>query len=671
LPAQETAEDLERQLESASGEERVDVLNRLARATETNAPSVSLSHAEQALELAERIGDDRGRVLALNNIGIAYYRLSRYSEALDAYERSLAAAEELGDDTRIANALNNIGIIHYIRGDTDRTLDYYTRVLEIRKRMDDAKGLGTAYNNLGNVYYTAGRYHESLEYYHQALTLYEEIGDRARVASTLNNIGLVYYRMERFDEALNHFERALGIEENIEDRSGLALTLNNLGMVHGELGRVEEALVHYRRALAAREELGDKQGIAICLQNIGQTLAESGDYSEGLEYLRRALASARELGVKEIERDVLLTLSNTYERMGDYQRALRAFVGHKKVADSLFNERTGRRLAELKARYEVEAKDQEIEILRRNQEFQRLTRNVTLGGSVLLLAMVGLIYNRFRLKAQADREKLKATEAERVAQAERERAARAELAHVSRVGVIGELSGALAHELNQPVTAILSNAQAARRLLAAKPTSPEEVEEALADIVAGAGRAREILRRLREMLRRGEIQRTRVDLNRALRDVERILQASASQHGVSLALELEPDLPGVEGDPIQLQQVVLNLVLNAAEAMADGEADAKLIVRTVAHGAEEVRIAVVDSGPPLDDEIAGRMFDPFFTTKASGLGMGLPLCVSVVEDLGGRIEAVRNPDRGLTMRITLPAARAEGRGGVTDGTEGR
>jgi signal transduction histidine kinase/Tfp pilus assembly protein PilF len=670
LPAQETVEELNRQLASARGEQRVDLLNRLARATQANAPSVALGHAERALELAERIGNDRGRVQALNNIGIGFYHLSRYGEALDAYERSLAAAESLGDDTLIANVLNNIGVIHYIWGDTDRTLEYYARVLDIRNRMNDSHGLGVAYNNLGNVYYTVGRHQESLEYYNQALPFYEETGDRSRFASTLNNIGLVYYRMERYNDALDQFERALEIEEGIQDRSGLALTLNNLGMVQDKLGRLGKALAQYRRALAVREELGDRQGIAVCLQNIGRALAESGDYDQGLEHLQHALESARELGVKEIERDVLLTLSKTYERMGDHQSALGAFVQHKEVADSLFGEETGSLLAELKARYELAAKDQEIEILRKNQEFQRVTRNMTLAGSVLLLAMIGLIYNRFRLKAQADREMFKAAEAERVAQAERERAARAELAHVSRVGVLGELSGVLAHELNQPVTAILSNAQATRRGLAARTTNAGEVEEALDDIVAGAGRAREILKRLRQMLRRGEIQRIRVDLNRALQDVERILQASASQYGASLVLELAPDLPAVEGDPIQLQQVVLNLVLNAAEAMG-GEGDAPLIVRTVAHGAREIRIEVVDAGPELEDEKLARIFDPFFTTKASGLGMGLPLCVSVVEDLGGRIEAVRNPDRGLTVRITLPAADFARRDRVVDGTKGR
>jgi C4-dicarboxylate-specific signal transduction histidine kinase len=411
-----------------------------------------------------------------------------------------------------------------------------------------------------------------------------------------------------------------------------------------------ESLDHYQRALALREEISDRRGVAESWHNIGQIHTELGEFDAALDFLGRALERAREIDVREIERDVQLTLTNTYELMNDPRRALESYKRFKEINDHLFDERTGRRLAELEALYKVERKDREIEVLRKKQEIQRIVRNVILVGSVLLVVLVILLYNRYRLKVRANREMQRATEALTLAQAEREKLARAELAHVWRVAVMGELAAALAHEVNQPLTAILSNAQATRRLITAGCADSEEIDEALGDIVEGAGRARGIIQRLRQLIRRGEITREVLDLNEVLREVETIVRADARQHGAKLVLDLATELPPVDGDRIQLQQVVLNLVHNGLEAQAGGE----IRVTTSPDETDGVVVAIADSGPGLDDATLARFFEPFFTTKPEGLGMGLPICRSIVEAHGGRLWATRNETRGMTLCFALP-----------------
>jgi two-component system sensor kinase FixL len=323
--------------------------------------------------------------------------------------------------------------------------------------------------------------------------------------------------------------------------------------------------------------------------------------------------------------------------------------------DTLFDEETSRKLAEMQTRYEVVKKDREIEVLRKNEQIKKTQRNVILASAVLLLCLILLLYNRYRLKVRANQEIQNKNEALEVAQAAREKAFRAELAHVSRVTTMGELASALAHELNQPLTAILSNAQASRRFLASDRGDPAELDETLADIAEGAGRAREIIHRLRALIRRGDITTERLDINEALRAVEPFARTDARSRGVNLVMDLGAEPLPVTGDRIQLQQVLLNLVQNGAEAMKDNpEDDRDLLVTTSLKDPVTVVVQVRDSGPPLDDGTISSMFEPFYTTKQDGLGMGLPICRTIIEAHGGRLWASPDSDRGLTVQFSLP-----------------
>ncbi len=645
-------------LETAEGVDRVAALNELARKARENAPDESIVWAEQAIALAGEIGDDAGRARALNHLGIARYYLSEYDRALAAYEQGLSVAERIGLDETVSGLLNNIGIIHYIRGDYERALEYYSRALEIRRELGDREGLAKGYNNLGNVYYSAGRYEESLEYYANSIAIYEELGNQDLVASSLNNIALVYHALGRYDEALAKLERALEIAERVDHRPTIAMTLNSLGNVAAAQDRPDEALGFHRRALEVRRELGDRRGEADALLSIGQLRNRTRAFDEARGVLTEVVELAAEIQVREIERDAWEALATAYAGSGEFERALDAHRNFKRVNDELFNEQASRRLSELEARADLAAKNREIDDLQARQRLQRLVRNISVASAVLLLLLMALLYGRLRLIRRTN-------EAMRIAQAERERAARAELAHVARVSTLGEMASALAHELNQPLTAILSNAQTTRRLVAEGRGAPDLLEGALDDIVEGSGRAREIILRLRSLIRRGEVTAVPVAINDVVRDVEPFARANARSKGVSLTIRTAADLPTIEADPIQLQQVALNLVNNGAEAMAAGDTDEDVLVTTSLGDSGEVVVSVRDAGPPVDEDVLRRMFEPFFTTKSDGLGMGLAICRTIVEAQGGRLWAERNADRGLTVRFAIPAAGSATATGAT------
>jgi signal transduction histidine kinase len=234
---------------------------------------------------------------------------------------------------------------------------------------------------------------------------------------------------------------------------------------------------------------------------------------------------------------------------------------------------------------------------------------------------------------------------------------RQDLTHIGRVSALGELTASLTHELSQPLTAILSNAQTAQRLVAADVVDLESVREILSDIVTDDKRAAAVISGLRALIKKGEPEFMPLDLNVIVGEVTWLLRSDTIMRNVSMSLELAPDLPRVRGDRVQLQQVVLNLVLNGFEAMREPHAGARtLVIRTARDGAATLRVTVQDSGPGIAEKDRGHIFEPLYTTKTEGLGMGLAIVRTIVHAHGGAVEAENNPQGGASLHVTLPVA---------------
>jgi PAS domain S-box-containing protein len=235
--------------------------------------------------------------------------------------------------------------------------------------------------------------------------------------------------------------------------------------------------------------------------------------------------------------------------------------------------------------------------------------------------------------------------------------AQAELTHAGRLLTMGELAASLAHEINQPLTAILSNVQAAQRFLAAEPPNLAEVRAILSDVVEDDQRAGEVIRRLRNFLKKSDPEFQPLNLNHVTRDVVRIINSDLVVRNIALVLQLGSGLPPVRGDRVQLQQVILNLMLNGFDVMTALAADdRKLVVRTQRADAHTVQMAVRDCGRGIEADKLDRVFEPFYTTKREGMGMGLSICRSIVEAHGGSLWATNNPDRGATFYFSLPVS---------------
>src|SRR4051812_6138678 len=237
-------------------------------------------------------------------------------------------------------------------------------------------------------------------------------------------------------------------------------------------------------------------------------------------------------------------------------------------------------------------------------------------------------------------------------------AQRQQLTHLSRVAMLGDMSGGLAHELNQPLTAILSNAQAAQHLLANKTADDAQLGEILSEIVAADQRAGEVIRRLRAMFKGGETPFERLQPNDLVLEVMTLARGDLVTRGIDTVLQLADGLPAIQGSRVQLEQVMLNLTMNAAQAMAHGNPGQRILdVHTAAAG-DNVQISFIDLGAGFNADLAEKLFEPFYTTKPQGLGLGLSISRAIVAAHGGLLSGTPNTRQGATFRLLLPAATA-------------
>jgi signal transduction histidine kinase len=240
---------------------------------------------------------------------------------------------------------------------------------------------------------------------------------------------------------------------------------------------------------------------------------------------------------------------------------------------------------------------------------------------------------------------------------ERERA-QAELAHVNRVTTMGQLTASIAHEVNQPITAAVTSAMAAVRWLRARPPNVEKAQQALARIIKEGNRAGDVIGRIRALINKAPPRNDRLDINLTIREVIALTRSEMLRHDISLQTQLAKGLPLILGDRIQMQQVILNLIINAVDAMSGAsgvsEGARELLISSGKNGLD-VDVAVRDSGPGLDPASLDRLFDAFYTTKPGGMGMGLSICRSIIEAHGGRLWATANTPKGAIFHFTMPA----------------
>ncbi len=331
LCADNTVKELQKKLTSASGKEKIAILNKLAFSYLSDSPQKAIDTAERAVELSEKLNFPAGEAAALNNIVSGYIKLWKNEKALPPARKALTIYEKIADKKGMAASLKRIGIIYRNLNDLQKGLDYYLKLLPIERELGNKSGEAAALGNIGIFYANLGTSHKALRYYREAAEKFEEIGNKRGVAASLNNIGVIYWELGDYDRALESHLQSLRIEEETGNKLGMANNRNSIGNVYSKLEKFDKALVYYREALILFKELGNKRREAICLSNIGTFYEDTGNNEKALEYYRKSLEIGEEIDDK---RGISISLNNmgvVYRNLGEYEKALSYYIKSLKI----------------------------------------------------------------------------------------------------------------------------------------------------------------------------------------------------------------------------------------------------------------------------------------------------------------------------------------------------
>jgi signal transduction histidine kinase/allophanate hydrolase subunit 1 len=315
-------DSLTKLLGNSPDRQKVHILNELGKVYWGESSEETFRYSRDAHELAKRIGYKKGEAQSLNNIGVGYYFLQDYDNALDYFKQALEIRRKLGDKKEIVASLNNIGIVYDEINDFEKALDYYLQSLQYFEDLEDEVGTAVTLHNVGVVYESLSNYNKSLEYLLRALKLYEEIGDKTGVASSYGNIGIVYKDLSNYDKSLEYHLKSLKISREIGDKNGIANSLDNIGIIYETLNNYDKAIEYYLQSMEIEEEIGDIIGVASSLNNIGIIYDDQKKYNKALEYYIRSLEMNEDIGYKNGVANSLNNIGVVYENLKDFEKSL-------------------------------------------------------------------------------------------------------------------------------------------------------------------------------------------------------------------------------------------------------------------------------------------------------------------------------------------------------------
>lgn len=688
---------------------RLTLLNELSKSYWYIQPDESIKFGEQAWQLAEALGQQKGMATALYHLGVAYWVQARYDKALEEISRSLEISQAIDDKERIAQAYGGMGVIYRGKGDYNSALEFQHKALEIFEETGNQRRAAMAYVNIGVIFHTRGRLIKALDYNIKALKIYEELGGQQELAGIFNNIGAIYNDQENYKEALEYYERALELQQALEDKKGIGASYLNVGEVYVSRGQDSLALSLFSRALELYEELEDRKGIAesfaimgrsfykqekyalakeryfsasalfreigykegivLTLTELGKTYLALKQYPESVEYASGSIEIAKEIQVPNLVKDAAETLYQAYRQLENYEKALEYHIIYEQYKDSLLNGRSIKDIEKLKFNYEIEKKEAENALLRSRNEWQarqvalqKKLRNGLIVSSLLLLGL-GLVFLRGRLKEKkanqllSQKNKEVSTIADNLATANAKIAAQKQrLEKVNKAK--DKLFSVISHDLRGP----LNSLQGLLALSHDKALSQEEILKLFPEIARQLSQSHSLLDNLlvwaKGQMQGFESHPEKFNLRLLIEEAIQLLQGPANQKKIQIIHEVSSSVEAV-ADPDMVKLIVRNLISNAIKFTPE---DGRVVISAKEKEIGFIKIEVADTGVGISEEDQQKLFEKeaSYSTPGTigekGTGLGLQLSKEFVESNGGKIWVKSQKGKGSTFTFTVPAA---------------
>ncbi len=643
--SQTRIDSLETQLVDAKGEARTKILAGLVFEYRHNNPPKAVEYGKEALALLNDFKDEPQKAKLLNDLAWAYLQLNEFQIALDHAYNSLEITRKINDLSLQSGVLYHIGSIYFQQNDLVKALEQYILALEIQEEIQDSFEMARLNGNIGLIFFSTKDFNKSLEYLSKALKFYKEMNKKNSIASTSLNIAGIYQNLGDNEKALDHCLLALKFSEEIGNELLTGIILNNIAIIYYyNFNEPNKALEYFNRSLTITKKNDDKIAVASSLYSIGSIYKDLGLYEKALENEIEALEISLIVNDNMRIVDILKEISYIHSKMNNYKKSYEYIMQAVALKDSLYAVETEEKIAEIQTKYETEKKEQQIEILKKDNKIQNMTRNYFIGGFIFAFILAGILYNRYRIKSKANKELSIARTV-------------AEEANLMKT----ELLGIAAHDLKNPLNSILGFSKLIKQEIPEHTTSSEFI-----DVIEES--SEEMLSLINHLLNSSAIETGKITLepvpvkfNDLAFSLISVMTSPASLKDQKIVYEENDTDIIVKADKGRLKEVMDNLISNAIKY---SEYDKTIWVR-LNKDKDKAIFEVEDEGPGLTDADKKKLFGRFQKLSArptggeGSTGLGLSIAKQLIELQDGTIEVESEPGKGSTFRIILPILEIE------------
>ncbi|GET33286.1 hypothetical protein PbJCM13498_21490 [Prolixibacter bellariivorans] len=694
-PNVEEVDSLVQKLSSVSEKNKAELLNQISFAYLYIDAKKAQNYAEQALELAIKRKDRKEEGTAYVAMGSNYFLRGEYEACLPLLKQGLLIGKDLNDRKLITNSLNSLGSYYNKIGDFKKALDAYEEALTYLKSPKDDIEIATIDSNLAGLYSTSGNYVKAMELFMRALTIFEKKGSKEEVARIKNNIAVAYHDWGNLDKALKYYNEALDVYRDLNQLSNEAIPLNNIGEIYKDRGEYEKAIDYYRQCYGIGIMLDNRQYESIGILGMGEALIklnridegeakileakakfESMNYVEGLAHVyynmgliadarkqsdqamadfEKSIDYAKKLHIIDLLEKNYAALSRLVAITGDYRRAFELYNTYSTIRDSAFNESKAKLITEIQSRYELEQKQNEIEILTRDNAIKdlelgrkRIRFNIMLGIILVLAVFSALVATLYTTKRKSNL--LLESSNEQILQ-QKDELEKLNTTKDKLLSIIG-------HDLRGSIGA--SKSMLHQLIKEPDVFPPEEQEQIKEELYRLSENTYELLENLLSWAKSQRGLKIFKDANSIRRLVDSNIEQQrffTDKKNIELTSQLTEDCM-VYCDRNMINMVIRNLLTNATKFTPE-----KGKITVFGHRAgNNYRVSIKDNGVGIPAENISRIFDSreFFTTYGTnsekGSGLGLILCKEFVEKNGGEISVESDLGRGTTFSFTLVVA---------------
>ncbi|MCH6235782.1 tetratricopeptide repeat protein [Cognataquiflexum rubidum] len=653
-------------------------------------PDSAFVFLDKQIEMCQKADYKKGESDALKIYGNALQNKGEFAASIDYYKRSLAIAQDMPDDRLIPGILNNIGLVYFNLGNYAEALGNFFEAIKGAEQTGNLNVEAAALNNIAMIYFEQGKLEEAKTKYQEMLVIYQKMGNQGRMILAYNNLGDVELKQNKPLEALDHLKVGHASALALQSPEFIEMTARTLADIYVALDSTDKAENLYRQSIAIAKEKGYGVPYSHSLVGLAELYYGKGNYQEARLYANEGLEQANKMKQAMQQRNAHELLAKINERQGDFEEALANYKLFKQYNDSINNARGQRLAATLEAEYEFSKKTLEFEKASLRQWWLVFSAFIGLFTFLIILFIVYRNRNKLNKAFLVLKEKNVEIESknEKLENAlDQLRSTQLQLIQSEKMASLGELTAGIAHEIQNPLNFVNNFSEVSKDMIAEieeeRAKSDEVRDESLVSEILGdvlqnlerihqhGKRADAIVKGMLEHSRTGKGEKILTDINALTSECLRLsyhgFLAKDKNFKVDFRTELDPGLPKANVVPQDLSRVFINIINNAFQAFSNSEfipdrdrdhnSELKPLVKvsTMKNG-DNLEIRVSDNGPGIPDAIKDKIFQPFFTTKPTGQGTGLGLSLSydIVKAHGGELKVNSIFGEGTEFLINLP-----------------